>query len=74
MDTRPARGIRQRAGVRVYCLLMAHAARRLADALNRHTDQEFTSALTSRDQELLADAITDFFCSEPDETGVYTTH
>ena len=50
---------------------MAHAACCLVDALKHHTDQEFTKEFSNRDQELLVDAITDFFCSELDETGAY---
>ena len=39
---------------------------RVASAINRLTDRVFVEALSSRDQDTMADLVADFFCGDPD--------
>ena len=39
---------------------------RVSSALNRLTDRMFVEALSSRDQDAMADLVADFFCGDPD--------
>ena len=47
-------------------LKMAHNTERVAYTLNRLTDGAFVNALSARDQDLMSDFVSDFFCRDPE--------